>query len=151
WRPECGTAPPPSSCGFAGAPCGTECTNTITCNDDAQCDPGDVCGRNNGAAFDIPFGRACWKVGCNTDPVATGCGTVFSACGKCQCAASCANAQCGAGNSDGCGGRCLGVCADRQPGCTADADCAPTSACVKGGGPRIGLPVGTNVCLPARC
>lgn len=150
WNPLCADGARFVGCGYQGAPCGILCSDAKPCTSDADCPTGDVCGQNNGARLGSLAFNVCWPAGCQTDPVATGCGTFSSPCGLCICQRNCAGKTCGDA-SDGCGGECGAICADRQAGCTSDYQCQPGSTCVIGGGPLIGLPEGTNVCLPARC
>ena len=73
--------------------------------------------------------------------------TCDSTSNKCQCQTNCANKKCGDDPNDGCGGQCQ-ICGNGQAGCTSDLQCPSGSRCFIGGGPRKGLPVGTNICLP---
>jgi RHS repeat-associated protein len=148
--PTCAVDPQILGCGYVGAPCGS-CEKGVPCDTDAVCPSGEVCGIGKGPAFGLSFANVCMKAECRADPVAAGCGTTSSPCGKCDCTQSCDSKQCGDDPSDGCGGRCVGFCDLREAGCQADADCKSGDACVMGGGPRIGLPAGTNVCLPELC
>jgi RHS repeat-associated protein len=151
WNPLCAAAAPAIGCGTDRAPCGTQCSDRTPCDSTADCAPDEVCGTGNGVRFQAGTHDVCWKSTCETDPVGTGCGDVTAPCGRCECAPNCAGKVCGNDASDGCGGICPGLCIDRQPGCQSDHECQPGSVCIRGGGPRIGLPEGTNVCLPARC
>ncbi len=150
WSPQCEVSPQAVGCDFANARCGT-CEDVKPCTTSAECPAGNVCGTDNGGRFNSAHQSVCWPAGCNTDPVQTGCGTPESPCGICSCSPNCANKQCGDDPSDGCGGTCTGFCQDREPGCTADWQCGPDSVCVLSGGPRVGAPPNTNVCLPIAC
>jgi RHS repeat-associated protein len=152
----CGEPPCPMhklemGCGFPAARCGTSCENGVSCETDGDCPAGEVCGIGMGSAYGLSFANVCVPPVCVSDPVAGGCGTFGSLCGQCPCTRTCDTKACGDDPEDGCGGRCREFCDDREPGCTADADCPAGSACFIEGGPRIGLPEGTNVCLPVRC
>lgn len=68
-----------------------------------------------------------------------------------QCEPNCANKHCGDDTDDGCGGACIGFCGDRDTGCKNDADCPSGHACIRAGGPRLGLDADVNVCLPKVC
>jgi RHS repeat-associated protein len=138
--PGCLTDPVATGCGYDGAPCAS-CEPTVSCDGDEDCPSGDVC-----------LGQgSCGPPGCLTDPVATGCGTASDPCGECPCTPSCEGKSCGDDPADGCGSTCRNLCEHREDGCVGDADCPIGDACVIGGGPRIGLPEGTNVCLPVLC
>ena len=149
--PICPTHNFEKGCGFPDAVCGSSCGDGIICDDDSDCPGGEICGIGKGPDYDLPFANVCVPPDCVTDPVAGGCGTVASRCGQCPCTKTCDTKSCGDDPADGCGGRCREFCDDREPGCTADADCPAGSACFFGGGPRIGLGEGVNVCLPVRC
>ncbi len=147
--PICETMPTLLGCGFEGAPCGKHCTSHTPCSE--GCPAGQVCGVGKGPLFGDVVQDVCWDEICPPDPVAAGCGTVLSICGICSCEPSCVGKVCGDDPSDGCGGYCAGLCGAREPGCTADADCPAGFACLVGGGPQVGEPEGTNVCLPRKC
>jgi RHS repeat-associated protein len=147
----CLTNPRLGGCGFLGAPCGQSCTLNPTCNTNQDCSAGYVCGANNGYRYGVPGANVCEKPACQTDQVATGCGSIKSECGTCTCTPSCSGKHCGdADLSDGCGGTCLALCSNHE-GCTTNSDCQAGALCVVGGGERVGLPAGTNACMPAMC
>jgi RHS repeat-associated protein len=147
--PVCVTEPS-EQCGFPDAVCGS-CDNGAPCDGDADCSGGEICGMDRGRGLGLSFPNVCLPPICVSDPVAGGCGTEGSACGPCPCEKSCEAKQCGDDPSDGCGGRCLGFCDNRAAGCEVDGDCPVGNACIIGGGPRIGMPAGTNVCLATAC
>jgi RHS repeat-associated protein len=149
-KPNCATRFLELGCGFEDAPCGPICDPAIGCSTNADCPAGEVCGIGLGPSLGLITANACVPPICVSDPVAAGCGE-NSLCGKCPCTSTCDSKQCGDNPSNGCDGRCRGFCDTREPGCTADADCPPGNACFFGGGPLIGLPEGTNVCLPSKC
>src|SRR5690606_23102026 len=119
--PLCTTMATFLGCGYEGAPCGDKCSDRIPCS--AGCPAGMVCGFGKGHLFGDTVADVCWHEECDVDPVGTGCGTVLSECGVCECQASCAGKVCGDDPSDGCGGFCTGLCEPREPGCTQDTDC----------------------------
>jgi RHS repeat-associated protein len=150
WPIQCGQDVGRSSCGTVSSPCGQCEVPFRSCTDASQCATGEACTPGNGAYFGAPGVTMCWPQICTTAQN-DHCGGPHAPCGVCDCSASCAGATCGGEMTDGCGGDCPHLCADRQAGCTMDANCADGSICVQGGGPRVGLPAGTNVCLPAVC
>ncbi|MDQ2643215.1 MAG: hypothetical protein M3020_05345, partial [Myxococcota bacterium] len=138
-------------CGELDAPCGLSCTDDIPCSASSPCPGSLVCGRDNGRLRGSAFDDVCWDPICETAARLSNCGGIEATCGVCTCVPNCTGRVCGQSSADGCGGQCVGFCGEREPGCNADLDCEPGSACIFGGGPRIGLPAGTNVCLPTRC
>jgi RHS repeat-associated protein len=147
--PVCLTEPN-EQCGYPEAPCGS-CDNGVPCDVDADCSGGEICGIGRGAALGLLFANVCLPPICVSDPEAGGCGTEGSVCGPCPCEKSCDAKQCGDDPSDGCGARCVGFCDNHAAGCEVDGDCPVGNACIINGGPRVGLPEGTNVCLNAVC
>lgn len=151
----CLLSPEILGCGYEGAPCGPSCTTHPICTTNDQCPTGYECGVGNGHRYGVPNSRVCEQHGCTTDPQALGCGTIADECGLCECTPHCENKQCGDTDlSDGCGGVCPGTCgagAPYEPGCKSDFDCQPGAYCAIGQGPRVGLPLGTNVCLLKGC
>jgi RHS repeat-associated protein len=129
------------TCGCDGKPCGASdgCGGTCTCtqgkkgcSDDDGCGSGLVCWRST-----------CVRPTCMLNPVLAGCGAPDSPCGEectrsnscegdpdCGCIPNCEGKQCGDTDlSDGCGGRCLGVCSPIEEGCGADSDCGGGFIC----------------------
>jgi len=140
-------------CGSEDSACGMTCTDDVPCSGTGQgtCRQGKVCGTRNGDLLGSAFDNVCWDPICETPARTSHCGDADALCGICLCAPTCEGKVCGQDSSDGCGGRCTGFCGEREPGCTSDLDCVPGTACFIGEGPRIGLPEGTNVCLPTDC
>lgn len=123
----CGLCPPcpagtpnctNKSCGSDGCfgSCGESCaTGQAGCNSNADCNPGLVCGVDNGARFGfVEDVRVCWPPICeklveNNIP----CGSISDPCGLCPVCDSvgnCEGKQCG---PDGCGGTC-GAATDEE-------------------------------------
>jgi RHS repeat-associated protein len=150
WPAVCTASPRMGGCGYPDAPCGEQCSDRVECSSNADCASGQVCGANNGQLFGAATSSVCWPAICETAP-SSACGTTQSACGLCRCAPNCAGKVCGSDPADGCGGVCRGLCADRDTGCALDSDCREGSVCLDDAGPRVGLPAGTNVCLPSMC
>jgi RHS repeat-associated protein len=143
------------SCGCDGKACGASdgCGNKCTCSqgtpgcgDDTDCDSGLVC-----------YDGTCEQPTCMLNPLLAGCGSADSPCGvSCTrptlcdasdandplcCTPNCANKHCGDTDlSDGCGGRCLGVCEPQETGCGLDSDCQAGFIC------RHSTCVPTNPC-----
>jgi hypothetical protein len=138
-------------CGELDAPCGLSCTDDIPCSASSPCPGSQVCGTDNGRLLGSAFDDVCWDPVCETAARASHCGGFEATCGVCTCTPACESPVCGQTNSDGCGGYCVGFCGEREPGCSSALDCAAGTVCIQNGGPRIGLPSGTNVCLPTRC
>jgi RHS repeat-associated protein len=134
-----------------GTRCDSGTCKPIGCVTSADCPQGQVCGSYNGAAFDVDASNVCWSDICETSEREANCGPSPAACGECICSPNCDGKVCGGNTSDGCGAQCVGLCADREAGCANDADCQYGSVCIIGGGPRVGLAPGTNVCLPREC
>ena len=138
-------------CGFQGAACGLHCDDGLPCDDADDCTGGETCATGRGPLTNSEAPNVCMPPACLNDPAVTGCGTTTDLCGKCACTPTCAAKHCGDDPADGCGDRCRELCGPRDPGCTADADCPDSYACIVGGGPRIGLAAGVNICLPIGC
>lgn len=146
--PGCAANPRELGCNFFGAPCGA-CDDGIGCNGDQDCPSGEICGIGFGAAVGSGSTNGCVPPECVTGTNSNNCGTTRSKCGECTTAIDC-DIQCGAGPANGAGGRCQHFCDDRESGCTADSDCLFGSACIRGGGYRVGLGA-VNICLPKIC
>jgi RHS repeat-associated protein len=140
-------------CGNEDSECGITCTDDVPCSGTGQgtCPQGQVCGSGNGDLLGSAFDNVCWDAICDTPARLNNCGDADAKCGICLCGPDCNDKVCGQPSADGCGGSCTGFCGEREPGCTSDLDCVAGTVCFEGGGPRIGLPQGTNVCLPADC
>jgi RHS repeat-associated protein len=141
----------PLLCGTFDDPCGICDVPPRPCTVANDCAIGETCSPGNGLFYGLRAMSVCWPSICATSARSEHCGSYNAPCGQCACAASCQGKSCGGDMSNGCGGQCRSICADRQPGCTADSHCASGSVCVVGGGPRVGQPIGTNVCLPRVC
>ncbi len=150
WSGACSVSPRMGGCGYPDAPCGEQCSDRVECASNADCPGGQVCGTNNGQLFGASALRVCWPASCETNP-ASACGTVQSSCGVCRCKPDCASKSCGDDPADGCGGVCRGLCSDRVAGCSRGSDCNDGSVCMEDAGPRVGLPTGSDVCLPSMC
>ncbi len=153
WPPECAKRAEAdfTSCGSLNHPCGLCSVPPQPCTNASECVVGQTCTPGNGALFGLDVPSVCWSTVCTTPAGANHCGSVNAPCGQCTCSSTCASTTCGGTMKNGCGNECPGICADRQPGCTSDTHCGPNSVCVIGGGPRVGLATGTNVCLPRTC
>ena len=147
--PICVSNPRFLGCGSTGALCGSSCTPNPICTTNNDCPSGYVCGTGNGYRYGVPGQNVCESTGC---PL-LGCGSTQSPCGLCTCTPQCASKHCGDQDlSDGCGGICPSTCADGDPdGCNSDTDCLAGSYCAFGQGARMGLPAGSNVCMPRLC
>jgi hypothetical protein len=116
------------------------------CDSNAQCSGGSVCIADNGPKFGFPQGwDVCAATHCSNrimdgDETATDCG---GSCGV--CAAVCAGTPGGANFCSGC------ACASGQGDCDSNADCANGLSCGVDNGPRFGLPLGYDVCVPSHC
>jgi hypothetical protein len=153
WPPDCARRSNSdfTSCGTPEHACGLCDVPPRSCSSSNDCAIGEICTPGNGTLFGVGSPSVCWPTVCATEAGANHCGSIHAPCGECTCASGCAAATCGGNMKDGCGSECRGICSDRQPGCTTDVHCAPDSICVVGGGPRVGLAAGTNVCLPRIC
>jgi hypothetical protein len=151
WPPSCAHSPEIVGCGAAGAPCGRLCSDHPPCTSNSDCPSGQVCGVGNGPRFGEAAANVCWPASCASGGASSHCGPVSAPCGTCQCLPNCSGKSCGDDSSDGCGGECRGLCSNRQSGCTSNLQCAAGLYCDIGGGPKIGLPANTNVCLPTAC
>lgn len=149
--PDCRFKRRDLGCGFAGATCGSNCDDGLPCTSAADCPSNEICATGRGPLTASESANVCMPPACLDQPAATGCGATTDLCGECACTPTCATKQCGDDAADGCGGRCRELCDAREPGCTADADCPDSYACIVGGGPRIGLAANVNVCLPLTC
>jgi RHS repeat-associated protein len=153
WPPECArrTEPDFALCGTLNHACGLCDVPPRPCDDSSECAAGETCTPGNGGLFGLSVSSVCWPTICTTAAQANHCGGVNAPCGHCACSFACTSATCGGTMKNGCGGECPNICADRQPGCTSDVHCSEGSVCIIGGGPRVGLAPGTNVCLPRVC
>jgi RHS repeat-associated protein len=149
-EPGCGPDPWSTGCGYVGAPCGPYCDNGVSCDNDADCPVGEICGIGMGPQLGLPIPNVCVPSVCGTAPE-TACGDRTSPCGECACEPACELKMCGDDPADGCGGTCAGFCEERDDGCQSDRDCGEGLLCIIGGGPRVGLAAGVNVCLPKGC
>ncbi|HTQ07202.1 MAG TPA: hypothetical protein VMI54_25270 [Polyangiaceae bacterium] len=142
WPPSC-TDDQLSDCGAPGRACGKNCSCVTACNaDDAaqSCPSGEVCQRELGYALHGWFRDACGDPRCASgDPSL--CGDQHAVCGACVCTQDCSSATCD-DPSDGCGGVCIGVCADYSP-CPTGGGCGVGFQC-------LSMPDGVK-CLPAEC
>lgn len=116
----------------ATSPCptGMDCSvsgycfsSTASCESDLECPANKICAAGKGAS--------------------NGNGRTSSACVDPFCATPAAAADCGYA-----GARCK--CGNGRQ-CTLDTDCPSGEACVEDAGPQVGLPVGTDVCMPTIC
>ena len=148
---DCAFHPRDLGCGFPGAICGLSCDDGLGCNAASDCPAGEVCAAGKGDRTESASANVCLPPACLQDPAATGCGDTVDLCGKCACESTCSTKHCGDSPIDACGTRCRAFCGPRDAGCQADADCPGGHACIVGGGPRIGLAAGVNVCLPQGC
>jgi hypothetical protein len=151
WGQQCTTDTDQLLCGSPAAPCGLCAPPPTVCTTSADCPAGDTCTSGNATSFGLGSGSVCWPTICTTAARSANCGSANAPCGTCDCTQQCSNKTCGGDMSDGCGGQCRNLCADRQSGCSSDANCATGSVCIFGGGPRVGLSAGANICLPAIC
>ncbi|HEU5074315.1 MAG TPA: GLUG motif-containing protein, partial [Polyangiaceae bacterium] len=147
WDPLCESSARVSNCGVDDELCGL--CSIPGCSSDADCPDGQVCGIGAGLFFDYTAVNVCWDAVCETAQE-NNCGA-GGLCGMCTCTPNCSGKSCGDDASDGCGGVCQGFCNNRDGGCNANYECATGSVCVPEAGDRIGLPPGTNVCLPEEC
>lgn len=111
-----------------------ECSDAVSCPSAMTC-PSTL----NGWRFGQPGKRICEPANCCTDPAQIG--TSTPECGLCVCKPDCSTKTCGAANlDDGCGRRCLAVCAPGSTGCQQDSDCTAGNIC------RAGKCVAGDVC-----
>jgi RHS repeat-associated protein len=151
--PHCAINFVEAGCGDLSSTCGRCPAPPRPCSSDSHCVSGEVCGTDNGVAFDLS-GTAdfCWPTVCEKPAITTAyCSTPDSPCGRCDCSANCLGRTCGDEPSDGCGSICEAICDNGEPGCKSDLECPVGSVCAVGAGPLFGHPTGTNVCMYAVC
>lgn len=133
-------------CNDPGFPCAT---GEGDCDTDAQCEPGNICGLNNGANFGFSSVHdVCVPATCE-DRIQNGTETSVDCGGDCgdTCVTACDDLP--NGNRDFCTTGC--PCSAGEGDCDSSAECVGGTTCGVNNGPQFGFGPGTDTCVANHC